>query len=141
MIHAYAFKVRLHDVDSAGVMFFARLFSHAHDAYEDYMAKQGMELGTLIEGGTRLPIVHAEADYLHPLRHGEDMTVELTVERLGNTAFTIGYAFRNNDEIRAWAKTVHVFLDPSTQLPAPLPEAIRERLTPLCPDTGETAYC
>ena len=83
MTHSYAFDVRLHDVDHAGVMFFARLFVHAHDAYEAFMAHLGLDLCAMIRTGERLPIVHASADYFQPLRHGEQITVTLEIEALG----------------------------------------------------------
>ncbi len=87
MNYSYTFEVRLHDVDHAGVMFFARLFVHAHDAYEAFMAGNGLALGALIERNVRLPIVHASADCLLPLRHDEKITVTLTVAKLGRTLY------------------------------------------------------
>lgn len=130
MNHFHAFTVRLHDVDAAGVMFFARLFVHAHDAYEDFMARQSLELEKLIGAGTRLPLVHASADYLLPLRHGERVSVALEVEKLGRTSFTVAYALRCGDELRARLQTVHVFLAGQGGVPSPLPEEIRQRLLP-----------
>lgn len=55
--YEYRFRVRLHVVDHAGVMFFPHLFVHAHDAYENFMADLGFDLSTLIEAGVaRLPL-------------------------------------------------------------------------------------
>lgn len=128
MEYEHRFQIRLHDVDHAGVMFFARLFVHGHDAYEAFMAALGMELGLLIEGGLRLPIAHAGADYLQPLRHGESIVVAVEVEQLGQSSFTMAYAFRCGEELRARLRTVHVFLDTASGAPAALPESIRQRL-------------
>lgn len=130
MNHHYAFTVRLHDVDAAGVLFFARLFVHAHDAYEDFMASQGRGLDKLIGAGVRLPLAHASADYLAPLLHGERVSVTLEVEKLGRTSFTLAYAFRCGDEVRARLHTVHVYLGEHDKTPSPLPEEIRQLLLP-----------
>lgn len=130
MNHSYAFEVRLHDVDHAGVMFFARLFVHAHDAYEAFMASIGLGLGALIESGVRLPIVHASADYLLPLRHDEKIAITLTVAQLGQTSFTLEYEFRCGAELRARLRTVHVFFDAQSGAPASLPEEMRVLFTP-----------
>lgn len=132
MVFEYRFKLRLHDVDHAGAMFFARLFVHAHDAYESFMAHLGADLPGLIGGGTHLPVAHAAADYLSPMRHGDEIAVELAVERLGHTSFTVGYAFRGDGGACARVNTVHVFVDPRSGRPAPLPEGLRERLLPYC---------
>ncbi len=132
MVFEYRFKVRLHDVDHAGAMFFARLFVHAHDAYESFMAHLGADLPGLVADGMLLPVAHAAADYLSPMRHGEEFVVELSVERLGCTSFTVGYAFSGNDGAGARATTVHVFVDPRERRPAPLPEGLRGHLLPYC---------
>ena len=132
MNYSYAFEVRLHDVDHAGVMFFARLFVHAHDAYEAFMAHLGMDLCAMIRTGERLPIVHASADYLQPLRHGEQITVTLEIETLGNKSFTVDYAFHTATGLLAKVHTVHVHLDPHANAAASLPATLRERLQPYC---------
>lgn len=130
--HTYAFEVRLHDVDHAGVMFFARLFVHAHDAYEAFMSHLGLDLCAMIHAGERLPIVHASADYFHPLRHGEHITVSLEIETLGETSFTLTYSFRAAPRLLARVRTVHVYLDPLANAAAPLPSALRQLLQSHC---------
>lgn len=127
--YEYRFQVRLHDTDHAGVVFFARLFTHAHDAYESFMSGIGLGLNALIEGGVRLPVVHASADYLLPLRHEEEISVLLKVAQLGRTSFTVEYAFRCDGQERARLRSVHVFLDASSGLPAHLPQEMRIRLS------------
>ncbi len=132
MNHSYAFDVRLHDVDHAGVMFFARLFVHAHDAYEAFMAHLGLDLCALVRTGERLPIVHASADYFQPLRHGEQITVALEIEVLGETSFTVAYVFHNAAGMLAKVRTVHVHLDPHANIAATLHPTLRQSLLPYC---------
>jgi 1,4-dihydroxy-2-naphthoyl-CoA hydrolase len=134
----YAFHVRLHDTDAAGVLFFAHLFRYAHDAYEAFMEHAGLDLAGLIAAGrVHLPLVHAEADYLAPLRHGEAVRVRLAAERLGTRAFTLAYDFTGVDGAsRARARTAHVAVDPKDGAARPLPPELRvalERLPRLPP--------
>ena len=130
--YRYSFRVALHDIDAAGVLFYGHLFRHAHDAYEAFMASIGFPLVEIIRAGDPLlPLVHAEADYLLPLRHGEAIQVELGVVRLGDAAFTLGYRFRDDQgQLRAWARTVHVRLSPDRVASAPLPPALVAALQP-----------
>ena len=132
MNYSYTFEVRLHDVDHAGVMFFARLFVHAHDAYEAFMAHLGLDLCAMISSGVRLPVVHASADYFQPLRHGEQITVNLEIEALGDTSFTVTYALHATSGLLARVRTVHVYLDPQRNAAAPLPKSLRKLLQPYC---------
>mgnify|MGYP001090532810 FL=1 len=125
----YRFKVRLHDIDAAGVMFYGHLFRHAHDAYEGFMSALRFPLDGLVRAGCRLPLVHAEADFLMPMHHGEEILVEVGVEALGGARFTLTYGFQDRaGALRARARTVHVHLAEGGTGPAPLPEDLRAAL-------------
>lgn len=133
MTHTYTFEVRLHDVDHAGVMFFARLFIHAHDAYEAFMGQLGLDLCAMIDSGERLPVVHASADYFQPLHHGEQIAVNLEIEALGKSSFTVACAFESAAGLLAKVRTVHVYLDPHANTAASLPRTLRQQLQSYCP--------
>lgn len=127
----YAFTVRLQDTDAAGVLFFAHLFRHAHDAYEAFMDELGLPLDAVIrDRHWRLPIVHSEADYLAAIGHGERMTVAVEVAKLGRSAFTLAYAFHDDaGRVAARARTVHVAVAPGEAASQALPETLRNGLS------------
>jgi len=123
-------EVRLHDTDAAGVLFFAHLLRHAHDAYESLMAAAGLPLQDLIRDGIALPIVHADADYLAPIRHGDRIRVEVSVSDIRRRSFSLAYRFLDcRGGLRAQAGTVHV-LTGSEREPV-LPEALSLALSRL----------
>ena len=124
------FTASLHDIDAAGVMFFAHYFRHAHDVYEAFMASIDQGLPESIRQHRLLPLVHSEADFLRPVRHGDRLQVSLQLERIGNSSFTVSYRFINaQKEEVARLKSTHVLLDPERHSPMNLPEALRLRLT------------
>ncbi|MBK1631923.1 hypothetical protein CKO31_14500 [Thiohalocapsa halophila] len=124
----HRFRVALHDADAAGVLFFAHLFRHAHDAYEAWMAWLGFPLDTMLRHGElRLPLVHAEADYRRPLHHGAAVIVELTPAAVGERSFTLDYRFQTADGgLAATARTVHAAID--THGRRSLPPQLRQAL-------------
>jgi 1,4-dihydroxy-2-naphthoyl-CoA hydrolase len=123
------FRVRLHDTDAAGILFYGHLFRHAHDAYEVFMSALGFPLDGLIRTGCRLPLVHAEADYLMPMHHGEEIRVTVGVAALGGARFTLAYGFRDGvGALRARARTVHVHVADTGDGAAPLPDGLRAAL-------------
>ncbi len=130
-MYTYETTVSMRDGDAAGVLFFARHFSLAHDAYEQFMQSRGISLGDLIrEGKERIPIVHAESDNAAPLRVGDNVTIVLTPETVGQRKFTLRYELRNaQGEIACTIRTVHVTIDAQTGQAIPLPEAIVEALS------------
>jgi 1,4-dihydroxy-2-naphthoyl-CoA hydrolase len=127
-IFEYRFRIALHDTDAAGVLFFAHLFRHAHDAYEAWMASIGFPLDAMIrDGQLRLPLVHAEADYRRPMRHGDEVRVQLEVADVGERKFRLRYRFLTaDDELAASAETVHAGVDANarTGLPDDLVRAL-----------------
>ena len=125
----YKFKVPLQETDHAGVMFFAHLFAHAHDAYAWLMESLGFPLHKIIEAGDyHIPLTHAEADYLAPMRHGQSVQVMIDTERLGNSSFTLKYEFHSDDGLCARASTRHVVIDPGMGSPVAIPDNLRQEL-------------
>ena len=125
----HQFSVPFHQVDQAGILFYAHLFTHAHQAYAALMNSCSFSLPEILERGQYfVPIAHAEADYLSPLRHGEAVVVEVWVESSGNSSVTFQYVFNTEGQTRATARTTHVFIDPRSGNPVPIPQALLEQL-------------
>jgi 1,4-dihydroxy-2-naphthoyl-CoA hydrolase len=129
---SHHFRVQLHDTDSAGRLFFAHLFRHAHDAYEAFMDQLGLPLDDLIRTGEiLLPLVHAEADYLQPMCHGDQIRVSLVVQEIRTRSFAIGYRFETPEGLlAATARTVHVHINRDGSTGSALPESMRAALIP-----------
>lgn len=125
-------KVRMHDTDMAGILYFARQFRFAHDALEDFAASEGFSFEQVFHKEHFVfVIVHVEADYLAPLKVGDPLETEVTIENIGTSSFTIFYKiFRTNSQrlLIGTAKTVHVTLDTKTRKKIPIPEAFRAKL-------------
>src|SRR6185437_534604 len=102
-------KVRMHDTDMAGILFFARQFRFAHDALEDFVASEGLTFDEVFHQKDYVfVIVHAEADYLAPLKVSDELSVHVSVERVGTSSFTILYQIYREKKLVGTAKTVHV---------------------------------
>jgi 1,4-dihydroxy-2-naphthoyl-CoA hydrolase len=127
----YEFQVRLHDTDAAGVMFFGHLFRHLHDAYESFMASIGFPLQRLLQPAgadapLRLPIIHASADYLLPLRLGDSVRVALSVAEVRTRSFGLDYALADGQGRPCGrGRTVHVLAATGSDEGARLPDRLR----------------
>jgi 1,4-dihydroxy-2-naphthoyl-CoA hydrolase len=132
MSYRYELKVQLHDTDAAGILFFGHQFEMAHDAYQAFLESRGFSFAeVLADGEILIPLVHAEADYLKPLKVGDRLVIELTVAGISTHSFTLSYDFRRPDgEPVGTVKTVHVTVDRGTgakiELPGPLRKALDE---------------
>ncbi len=128
--YQYQFRVSLHDTDAAGVMFFSHLFRYAHDAYEAFMTDIGFPLNNLLrQGRYHIPLAHAQADYLLPIRHADQVQIQLQIENLGATSFSANYSFSDGSGNKlATARTVHVLVDPDARTKPQLPTDLRDAL-------------
>ena len=125
----HRFRVRFQDLDPAGILFFARLFDHAHDAYAALLSEAGYSLKSVLEAGhIRIPLVHAEADYRQPLRLDDLIVVKTSATHYGKTSLRIDYQFLRDEICCATATTTHVFTDARTLQPVPVPQALRRCL-------------
>jgi len=122
-------RVRMHDTDMAGRLYFARQFRFAHDALEDLVSSEELGFDYVFHKAKYVfVIVHCEADYLAHLRVGDALEIHVSVERMGRTSFTLFYEiFNENKELVGTVKTVHVTLDAKTHQKIPIPEEMREK--------------
>lgn len=102
-------KVYFYDADPAGIIFYASLFKYVHAAYEDFLRNLHTERNFFFDKDYILPIIHAEADYVKPIKVGDELRIDVSVSALKNSSFEISYRFYKKDgDFTAIAKTVHV---------------------------------
>jgi 1,4-dihydroxy-2-naphthoyl-CoA hydrolase len=122
-------RIQLHEIDAAGVVFFAAYFTIAHQAYEQALLSSGFDLAVLLAAGRHaLPMVHAEADYRAPLRYGDVAVISVTCSRIGDRSFTMEYDLRGLGPTVAHLRHIHACVDipsgRSTALPGELIAAL-----------------
>lgn len=129
----YSLTVRLQDTDAAGILYFASQLRFAHEALEQFLADAGCGLAEILQRRDyHLPIVHVDADYRRPVAIGDRLTVELKLERLGHTSFTIAYLITTHDGTEIGrCRTVHVAVGDADHGKLVLPDEIRTVLTRL----------
>jgi YbgC/YbaW family acyl-CoA thioester hydrolase len=113
--------------DAAGVVFYPRALSLAHDAVEDLINRSTLGHASWFASAEHAaPVRRVEADFMKPIHPGETMTTRTRVEKLGNTSVTFLVEFINAaGEIAASIRTTHVLVDKATGRAMPLTTAIR----------------
>jgi acyl-CoA thioesterase FadM len=122
----HSVTVRLHHTDAAGVLFYSRLFELVQEAFETAMETAGLPLGELLrDGGFRIPVVHAQADYRAPVRVGDALDVRLSFAA-GNRSLRVGADFVDAAGRQVAAvRVVHAAVNQATGTAVPLPDALR----------------
>ena len=113
---------RIHDIDAAGVVFYARYFYFAHNAYEDWLDSRQTNISRILDSGRILPIVHTEADFKAPIGLNENIEIKLFLTEQKEHSFALEYQFYNTqDELKAVLQTVHICLDAQSRKKIILP--------------------
>lgn len=131
MPFTYSRTVHLSDTDAAGVVYFARLVSMCHEAYEESLVAEGVTLKSFFHDTTAVPIVRAEINFFRPLYSGDKLLIELIPNQLSENEFEVAYQIlRASSPEKAVAKAItrHVCINASTRQRVPIPELIQQWL-------------
>lgn len=122
----YETKIRLYDTDAAGILFFANQFRLVEEAYEAFLEENGIVISDfLIKSDFIVPIVHAESDFLFPLRAGDKILIKINLLKKGESSFTLGHEILNSDKtLCGKGSTVHVCVSSKTFKKIRIPENI-----------------
>ena len=127
LLFKYSFTTRMHDIDAAGIMFFARFFYHIHDAYEDFLNHQAQSIEKILNSDFILPISHTEANFKAPIVLNETINIEIFLQEIEAEGFILSYQFLDSSgKIRASALTHHVCLDSKSKQRITLPVSIHQ---------------
>lgn len=124
-------KVRMHDTDMAGILYFPRQFRFIHDTFEDLMEKEGFSFEKLFQQMNFIfVVVHAEADYIAPMTVGDHLEVRTYVSNIGTSSFTFSYEIYKLETmtLAGKGKTVHCTLNMQTRTKIPIPDELRKIL-------------
>ena len=125
----YTTKIRLHDTDAAGIIFFANQFKLIHDAYEELLEELGTGLQSVLKRTDYFqPIVHAESDFKAPLYAGDKIAIAIRIGHIGTTSFSLEYTLKRGKTLVGTAKTMHVTINQKTKKKIPLPTPLRKSL-------------
>ena len=131
-MYTFSTTVRIHHTDAAGILFFANLFIIAHECYETYLDPEVNFHFMFNEKELIMPIVHAEADYLKPLRVSNKITVQLRLVEIGQSSFHLGYSIFDEDGgMSATVETSHAVRNKDGSAVLSLPDVLRDKLESL----------
>ncbi|MDA3960300.1 MAG: acyl-CoA thioesterase [Planctomycetota bacterium] len=124
-------RVGLHETDAAGVMFAGHIVTLAHSMYEQALATAGCDIAALIRNGeVGLPLIRCEADFRAPIRHGDQLSVAVTLAEQREHGYQVVVTLHCNNTAAAAIKQTHVCIDSAGSKTA-LPPAVRAALDAL----------
>ena len=131
MNQVYTFKkrVELYHVDGANILFYGQIFYFTHDAFAEFLREFGFSIKDRLEKRDFVfPVVHAEADYKGLIFLDDEVDIELSVDKIGDSSFSICYKMRVANNKVASANVVHAVIDGKTLEKKTIPDAFKQIL-------------
>ncbi len=101
-------QVRFEEVDAAGILFFARFATYAHDAMERlFDALDGGYAALTMKRRIGLPAVKLGCEFSAPLRYGDIARISVSALRIGNRSAELGYRIERQGDLVLAAALTH----------------------------------
>ena len=98
--------------DSAGILFFPRLFELTHSAYEEFILRSDLLNNYFENEEIAIPLISATSDFQEPIRLHEVLNINIKVLKIGNSSFQLKTIFLDEENNgMAIVTTTHVFVD------------------------------
>lgn len=132
-MYSYKRQIFLRETDASGVILFSEQLNLALEALESYYSSKGLTIQSIFDEGVyHMPVVHAEADYFAPLKVGDQVSVELTLHKKGDSSFTVRGVFRDSKGNQTGSTQItQVCVSYETGKPVSIPDMILAHLTEL----------
>ena len=130
MAFRFTLPVRFADVDHAGIVYYPLFFHYFHQAFEEiFRQKYGGAAAykaLLDVERVGMPAVACKASFHKPLAFGDDVTVEVSLVRLGEKSVTLGYKALKDDELCAEAEVTCCLTDLDSFRSISVPDKLRQ---------------
>jgi acyl-CoA thioester hydrolase len=128
MTHSFTLRVYYEDTDLAGIVYYANYLRFIERARTEWVRDLGVDQGRLkAEEGIVFAVRRVEADYLHPAKFDDQLTVETTVEQMTGARIVLRQVVSRGGEALFTALVTLVALGANGQ-PHRLPDVLRRRV-------------
>jgi YbgC/YbaW family acyl-CoA thioester hydrolase len=133
----YSRPVQWRDTDAAGIVHFSVFFNYMEEAETALLRNCGIDVLVTDDGDHySFPRVSVQCEYKGPVRFGDDVDIDVSVMRLGNSSATYKFEISCADREVAVGQVKAVYCrlaDEGELQTVPIPKPIRERLSQRIP--------
>ncbi len=122
MPFVYPSRVRFVDTDASGRIHYTAMLRHFEAAEAEFLRSHGLHYTGEQSGGIGWPRVRVECNYTSPVRFDDLLDIAVTVERVGNSSFTLSFAASVAGRAVADGKLTIVCLDLAARRARSLPD-------------------
>lgn len=123
-------KVRIQfvDTDMSGRIHYSSIFRYFEILDHDFFRRIGYSYKKIFGLGLDMPRVHVECDYLGNIEYDDELEVQASIAKIGNSSYTFSFCFYKENVLVARGGLTNVFIDRSTGKKVQIPEFIKSEL-------------
>lgn len=124
-------RVRFVDTDASGRIHYTAMLRHFEAAESEFFRANGLRYPDIQTSGVAWPRVQVECSYTGAVRYDDQLDIEVSVERVGNSSYTLAFAATLVGRPAAHGKITIVCLDVAQQRSRAMPEDFAGKLRQL----------
>lgn len=117
-------RVRFADTDASQRIHYTAMFRYFEAAEQEFLRDLGVAYSGEPFRNYGFPRVHVECDFLSPIHYDEALDIEVTVERVGSSSYTLAFGAYLASRLAAKGKITVVCLDKHTQRSIAIPDQL-----------------
>lgn len=121
-------RIRFVDTDASQRIHYTAMFRHYEAAEVEFLRSIGCEHTRPDMQVVAFPRVHVECDFSGAIRFDDLVQIELTVERVGTSSYTLVFQTLLDGKAVAKGRVTIVCIDRQTQKPCPIPVKLAQEL-------------
>lgn len=126
---SHRLRVRYSECDAQGIVFNGHYLFYYDVALTELFRHHGWTWPQVVAMGTDIVVAESTLRYLGPARFDQLVDIAMPVVRLGTTSMVIEPRFCIDGAVVADGSVRHVFVDPRTWKPTPIPDPVRAALS------------
>jgi len=144
LINRHTIRIEWGDCDPAGIVYFPRYFEYFDECSRALFERAGLTKRDMLKfyGLGGIPVVDMKARFMMPSRYGEDVLVESSVVKWGNSSFVVCHRLMKGEalavecfETRVWVAPLSG--DEEKMNPQSIPEELKARFAVPAPDQNQ----
>ena len=123
-------RVRYAECDPQQIVFNANYFAYFDIAMTELWRAAAGSYTAMLERGIDMVVAEASARFLGAARFDDELALEVAITRLGSTSCVTRHRVLRREEVLVEGEMRHVFVDRESLQKTPIPDWLREALTP-----------
>jgi acyl-CoA thioester hydrolase len=128
-LFTWTVRVYYEDTDAGGIVYYANYLKFFERARTEWLRAAGVDQQALIEReGAAFVVKHASIDYHAPARLDDELTLTLSIEKLGRASVQFAQKAWKGERLLAEAQVKVGCVDIATVRPRSLPGAVADKM-------------